>query len=113
VLSTVTVVTMSTTGENNNGAGVGSPPKKAVAESSGGGSSIISAPPAHADATVAEDTPTVKIDPITALQDDIGMYAMSCYVDSSRVEVDQRNIRIRIRYGSHLIWNYILARICC
>jgi hypothetical protein len=67
---------MPTTGENNKGAGVGtSLPKKAATES---GSSNA---PAHAVAAVAADTnptdatiTTVKIDPITALQDDIGMY---------------------------------------
>jgi hypothetical protein len=130
---------MSTTGENNKGAAAGvqgSPPKKAVAESSGGGSSTsVSAPDstctAHADATVAVDTTTAKIDPITALQDDIGMYFMyqvqvykmeSCHAVhqstavTSRGRVDesvQRSIRIHWHsvYGSHLIWNYSLTSV--
>lgn len=74
---------MSTTSENNKGAGIGntSLPKKAAVESGAGSGSSSSAQPAHAVAAVAADTnvidatiATVKIDPITALQDDIGMY---------------------------------------
>jgi hypothetical protein len=88
---------MSTTGENNKGAGVqGSLPKKAAAEPSGGSSAPAPADAAVAAANVDTDNnttnpidattttttipiPTVKIDPITALQDDIGTYGCTRY----------------------------------
>jgi hypothetical protein len=66
---------MSTTGENNKDAGAGS-------SESGGGST---APAAHAVAAAAANNPidatiaTVKIDPITALQDDIDGLSLAMF----------------------------------